>query len=348
MGDKVVVAGAGFSGISSALALSGKGYDVEVIDQNGYHLYTPAIPEFIGGELSGEDLRLNLSDFFSDTSIDFCREKIVGFDPESNVVETSSGAHSYDDLVLALGYDVNSYGIDISEAHTAYRLGDSEDVVEKAEGSESAIIIGCGYVGVEVASELERKGLDIRIVDQATRPMKRSSEKVSDKVLEYLNSRGIDFMGNKTVEKVGSERILFDNGEEISADMVLWLGGMQASRLVQRDFDCDWSGIDVNSGLSSLGFEDVFVAGPCADIEGSMTAHNSIIQGEIVAENIDRDDSQSLKEFEAGRRMLVLKMGKQAIFEFGDMAFGGRIFRYLKSLIRYRYRAQLRWKKLKL
>jgi NADH dehydrogenase FAD-containing subunit len=348
MSEKVVVAGAGFAGVNSALELARRGYDVELIDQKGYHLFTPALPDFIGGKISEEKLRLNLAGFFSGTSVDFSREKIVGFDPENDLVETSSGAHSYDHLVVALGYDVRSFGMNISEALTAYTLEDAKQVVESAEDSEDAIVVGGGYVGVEVASELRSKDLEVTLVDQVTRPMPRSGSKVSESVLEYLNSADISFRGGKAVEEVEKQRVVLEDGSDLSADMVIWVGGMQASKLVQRDFGCGKSGLDVNSGLNSSEYDNVFAAGPCADTEGSMTAHYSIQHAEVIAENVGRSENQSLKEFEPGKRILVLSLGKKGLLEYGEKAYTGRIFRYLETFIRHRYWTGLRWKKLKL
>jgi NADH dehydrogenase FAD-containing subunit len=348
MDEKVVVAGAGFAGLNSALELAERGYDVELIDQNGYHLFTPALPDFIGGKLREEKLCMNLANYFSSTSVDFSREKIVGFDPENDVVETTSGAHSYDHLVVALGYDVRDFGMDISEALTAYTLEDAKNIIEETEDAEDALVVGCGYVGVEVAGELREKGLDVTLVDQVTRPMARSSSEVSESVIDYFNSANISFRGGKAVEKVEGEAVELEDGSRLEADMVIWVGGMQASRLVQRDFGCDGAGLDVNSGLNSSEYDNVFAAGPCADVECSMTAHYSMEHAEIVAENIGKSETESLEEFEPGKRMLILKMGDKALLEYGEKSYEGRSFKYLKKAVRYRYWSGLKWKKLKL
>ncbi|PSH00146.1 MAG: hypothetical protein BRC28_01095, partial [Nanohaloarchaea archaeon SW_4_43_9] len=191
MGEKVVVAGAGFGGVHSALELARRGYDVELIDQNGYHLFTPALIDIAGGSTEAEDISMNLNDFFSGTSVEFSREKIVGIDPDEEVVETTSGGHSYDNLVVSLGYDVASFGIDISDALEVYTLEGAKKVDREAEEAESAIVVGSGYVGVEVACELSERGVEVTLVDQVTRPMPRSSSEVSEKVLNSLNSKDI-------------------------------------------------------------------------------------------------------------------------------------------------------------
>jgi NADH dehydrogenase FAD-containing subunit len=348
MEEKVVVAGAGFAGVNSALELAERGYDVTLIDQNGYHLFTPGLPDFIGGKLGEEKLQLNLADYFSKTSVDFSREKIVGFDPKDDVVETTSGAHSYDHLVVALGYDVQDFGMDVSDALTAYTLDDGKEIIEESEDAEDALVVGCGYVGVEVASELREREMDVTMVDKVTRPMPRSSSEISEKVLDYLNQEDISFRGGKAVEKVEENAVELEDGSRIESDMVVWVGGMQTSRLVQRDFNCGKSGLNVNSGLNSVEYDNIFAAGPCADIECSMTAHSAIKHAEIVAENIGKSENESLETFKPGKKMLVLTTGSNGILEYGEKAYEGRVFRYLKKLIRHRYWMNLKWKRLKL
>lgn len=348
MDEKVVVAGAGFGGVHSALELAERGYDVELIDQNGHHLFTPALVDVVRGKMDGDDISMSLSSFFSSTSVKFSREKIVGIDPDKEVVETTSGAHNYDSLVVALGYDVANFGIDISDALEVYTLEGAKKVDEEAADAGSALIVGSGYVGVEVACELDDRGLDVTLVDQVTRPMPRSSSKVSEKVLDYLNSAGIAFRGGTAVEEVGENEIVLENGEKMEADMVIWLAGMQASKLVQRDFDCGRSGIEVNSGLNSHKYGNVFALGACADADCEVTAYNAVGQAEIIADNIGKSQNESLEEFEEGKRMLLLKMGGTAILEYGDRSYRNRLLCYMKKFIRWKYWTKLKWKKLRL
>ncbi|PSG99373.1 MAG: hypothetical protein BRC29_04585 [Nanohaloarchaea archaeon SW_7_43_1] len=348
MSEKVVVAGAGFGGVHSALELAQRGYDVELIDKDGYHLFTPALIYIARGSMEAEDISMNLNDFFSDTSVEFSREKIVGIDPDEEVVETTSGAHSYDNLVVSLGYDIASFGIDISDALEVYTLEGAKKVDREAEEAESALIVGSGYVGVEVACELRERGIEVTLVDRSTGPMPRSSKEVSEKVLESLNSRDISFRGGQAVEEVNEDGIVLENGERIEAEMVVWLAGMQSSELVQRDFNCGRSGIEVNSGLNSHEYSNVFALGSCADAGCEVTAYNAIGQAETIAENIGRADNKSLKEFEEGARMLLMKMGDTAILEYGDKSYKNSLLRHMKKAIRWKYWSKLKWKRLRL
>ncbi|PSG99850.1 MAG: hypothetical protein BRC28_02690, partial [Nanohaloarchaea archaeon SW_4_43_9] len=144
------------------------------------------------------------------------------------------------------------------------------------------------------------------------------------------------------------EGIILENGERMKADMVVWLAGMQSSELVQRDFNCGKSGLEVNSGLNSPEYSNVFALGSCADAGCEVTAYNVIGQAETIAENIGRAENESLEEFEEEERKLLLKMGSTAILEYGDKSYKNRLLRYMKRVIRWKYWGKLKWKKLKL
>lgn len=342
------MAGAGFAGLNAALELADRGYEVELIDSGGSHDFVPSAIDIVSGEVDADDLRLELADFLHNTPIDFTREKILRINPEESVVETNSGSHSYENLVLALGYDMSAYGLDISELESIYSVDEAEEVAKQAEEAEDALIVGCGYVGLEAAGELEREGLEVTVVDQVTRPMPNSCEMVSEKVLDLLNGKEIAFRGGKAVEEIEDEKLIFEDGEELTADIVIWAAGMEASHVVQRSFDCGPMGLSVNGGLNSEEYGDVFAAGACADTEAPNTAQNAMEQAEVIADNIARGESESLERFEAGTNPFIVTIGKEAVLEYGEKGYRSRLFQYLKRLIRTKYWLSLSWKKLKL
>lgn len=347
MAEEVIVAGAGFAGLNAAFELAEKGYEVELIDSSGSHSFTPSAPDVISGT-DPDDLRLELADFLAETSIEFSREKILRINPEESIVETNSGSHSYENLVLALGYESSSFGMDISELDTVYSVDEAEDVEEKVEEAEDAIVVGCGYVGVEVAGEFYEEEIDVTVVDQVTRPMPNSCSMMSEKILDVLNEKDVAFQGGRAVESVEDRELVFEDGERETADIVVWSVGMEASHVVQRSFDCGPEGLPVNGGLNSEEYGNVFAAGACADTGTPSTAQDAMEQAEVIAENISRDESESLERFEPGEKPFIVTIGDEAVLEYGDSAYRSRLFRYLKRLIRTKHWMSLSWKKLKL
>ncbi len=346
MAEEVVVAGAGFAGVNTALELASRGYEVRLIDKNCDHEYTPGLINFFRERVSENRLKLDLEGFFEGTGVEFCNETIDGIDTERKTVSTDEDLHVYDYLVVTLGGDPRTFGIDVSDAYLPYGFGGAKEVTEQIEGSETVLIVGSGYVGVEVAGELAERGLDVTVVDQSTRPMPNSNEKSSHIVLDYFDEKDISFRGGSSVTQVNGGGVELESGDTLEADLVLWAGGVKAPDLVQKSFDCGPAGIDVNPGLSDSENAEVFAAGDSADTGCLKTAHNAMEQADILAENLDRADSETLKPYVEGTNPLVVSLGSTGMFIYGDRTYESRFFRYLKDLIRMRYWFLLREKQL--
>lgn len=342
------MAGAGFGGVTAAVELARKGFDVELLDKESFHEYTPGLIDLFRSRVKEEKLKLDLHDFFEDTPVEFSREKILGFDLERQKIETDSGAHSYDYLLLALGSEAATYGMDVSEAESCYRLRDAKKLDRQLEDAENAIIVGSGYVGIEIATELEKKGIDVTVVDGSTRPTPNSGEKVSEIVLDYLNDRDITFRGGSRAEEVNSGSVRLETGEELEADVVVWSGGVQASRLVQENFDTGPSGLPVNSGLCSKEYPEIFAIGDNADSGFLDVAQNAEKQAQVVAGNVAKPGSEALEEYSEGFLPLLISLGDTAVFAMGDTALKNRLFRHLKDWVRIRYLFNLKRRKLML
>ncbi len=345
MSEKVVVAGAGFGGVNAALQLARRGFEVTLIDKNAYHTFVPGLIDLLRERKKEDKLRMDLEKFFGSTSVEFREETILGFDPDNDKVETTKDSHTYDYLVLALGGGPADYGMDISGAETCYNLEQAKELAEKTEDIEDAIIVGSGYVGVEIAGELAEEDIDVTVVDRSTRPSSRSKMETSQKIVDYFNENDVTFKGGTDVKKVSENSVLLGNGLEMDADTVIWSGGVQASEVVQKSFDAGPKGVPVNSGLSSKEHENVFALGDSADADCLKLAQNAEDQAEVVAENIGRNGA--LKEYEEKKKPLVISMGETAIFEYGDISLEHRWLRKLKDFTRTYYFASLRFRKLR-
>lgn len=348
MAEKVVVAGAGFGGLNAAVELARKGFEVEIIDKESFSEYTPGLIDVFRDRVEEDQLKIDLHDFFENIPVEFSREKILGFNVDEKKVETDSGSHSYDYLVLALGSEPATYGLDVSNAESCYDLRGTRKLDRKTDECDSAIIVGCGYVGVEIATELEEKGIHVTMVDGSTRPVASSGIEVSDKVLNYMNNHDIDFRGGATVEEINEESVRLETGEEIEADTVIWSGGIQAAQIVQNYFDTGPSGLPVNSGLSSEEYPSVFAMGDNADSGFLEVAQNAEEQAEVVATNVAKSDNQALEEYSEGFLPLLISLGDTAVLTVGDKAYQNRMLRYLKDFVRVRYLFNLKKRKLKL
>lgn len=345
MAQKVCVVGGSFAGVTAALELANQDVEVEIFDTSENHVYVPGLINLLRGRLGEDRLKLDLEDFFSGTSVTYRKRYIEDIDLEQKLLLSDSHSYKYDQLVLATGSETFNPGMDLKHTENIYSLESAKEAAENIESGDTAVVVGSGYVGVEVAGELYEQGLDVKVVDTSTRPMPNSNDKSGRLALNYMNEKDIAFMGGRKVIEVEDSSVEFGDGEEMETDHVFWSAGIQTSSLVREVFDTGRSGMSVNRGLSSSEYESVFAVGDCADHELEKTAHNAINQGKLVAENITKSADEELEEYEEDRLPIVVSLGETGILHHGKKAYRNRAFRYLKDLIRMRYWFQLKRKR---
>lgn len=348
MADEVLVLGAGFAGINAALSLSRKGFDVTVVDLNEYHEYRPDAINLFRDRFPEQRARVALEGFFEGTDIEFVQEVVEGINPENKVVHTSSGEYLYDNIVVALGGEPDTHGLDISKAYTMYGLEDAKIIKDNLEDVEEVLVIGSGYLGVEIAGELSETEVDVTIVDRSTRPLPGFPEEASHIALDYMNHHEISFRGGKEITEITEDGIKTEDDEEIDADMVIWTGRLQPTEVVRDSFNLDeGEAIPVNQGLCSKKYDDVFAAGVCAGDNSWDKIGNAVKQGGVVAENMGKEENEDLQAYMPKRHLYIISLGKTGVVVYGKRAFEHWTFRYLKDLVRIKYFLGLKMKKLR-
>lgn len=342
--EKVHVLGAGFAGLNAALELASHGFEVELVDRGSQHIYIPGLINLCRDRVGESSLRLDLEDFLEGTGIEFVRSEVERIEPENGIVELEEGRLEYENLVVALGSEARSFGIDLSDAFVPYGIEGARNLSEELDGAEQVSVIGSGYVGVEYAGEIAERDVDVKLIDASTRPMPNSPEKASHEALEYFETVGIDFLGGRRATRIEEGTVVTEDGDKVESDIAVWSGGIQAPELIQESFECGPEGIDVNSGLCSTEYRNVFALGDSANSGALKTAHNAMEQAETVAENISRQEGE-LQSYDDGTDPLVVSLGDQAMFLYGDFVLKNRFLRYLKDLVRYRYWFVLKRKK---
>lgn len=194
---KIVIVGAGFAGLRTALELAKrrarlKAFEITLIDRNAAHAYTPLLYEVSSGELDASnaacagELRSGVSvplgphvRALKKSPIRFCRADVAGIDWEQRQVRLSRGEPvPFDDLIIAAGVESSDGGVPGAHAfalpmktlHDAFRVrarihGLLEAYARGERARVAVTVVGGGPTGVEFAAEtanafarLERDG----------------------------------------------------------------------------------------------------------------------------------------------------------------------------------------------
>ncbi len=252
MSRRIVVIGGDAAGMSAASgAKRGLGDEAEVIvfERTPDTSYSACgIPYWIGGEVDGRDaLVVRSPEKHRANGIDVrTGHEVVAIDPAGARVRVRSGDaeewHGYDDLVIATGAEPLRppiTGIDTPGVFGVQTLADGCAVIDALEGDDaprSAVVVGSGYIGLEIAEAFVRRGLATTVVDMAEVPMRTLDPDMGTMILDAMRRIGIRTVMGAGVDEItardGRVQAVRAGDEEIPADIVvLGLGVRARSRL---------------------------------------------------------------------------------------------------------------------
>lgn len=325
---RIVVLGAGYAGLKTArdLAkqLSPEEADIALVNKHNYHYESTWLHEVAAGTLSPNQARFMLSDVVNENRVSLIYDEVVEVKKEEQYVLLKNGGISYDYLVIALGFESNTFGIQGMAEH-AFAI---EDIVssrlirehlelqfaqyhsnkDRTEDDLTILVGGAGFTGIELLGELvERvpklcKKYDInrdvvKIINVEAMPkiLPMFSEDLSAYAKRSLEDRGVEFrLGAAIKECTADSFIIGEDHEEIKAATIIWTGGVTGSSVLsQSGFDITRGKITANEDLRVPGEENIFVIGDCAWVMDPMTdkpfpptAQAAVQHGVVCANNI--------------------------------------------------------------
>ncbi|HBN84810.1 MAG TPA: pyridine nucleotide-disulfide oxidoreductase [Clostridiales bacterium] len=269
MSKKIVIVGAGYAGIETALRLNKlnklKEVEITVIDKNSYHTLLTELHEVAGNRVSEEAVRIPLNRIFKYTDINIVCDKITKYDYENNVVKSDTKDYAYDYLVLAIGSSPNFFNIKGLEenAFTLWSFDDAirirehikdcfvkastEEDPEKRKQLLTFAISGAGFTGVEMMGELaqwvkslvkehriDRSEVRLIIVDMLPRILNNLGEENAKKAHEYMEKKlNVEVRLNTAVKEVTADG--FSTGNEfIKTKTLIWAAGVRANNDVDE------------------------------------------------------------------------------------------------------------------
>jgi len=260
---RVVIAGAGFGGLTCARALKRAPVDVLLVDRNNYHMFTPLLYQVASALLDPGEIARPVRQLIRPLrNADFLQASITGVDFASRRLLTDHGPIPYDYLVLATGAQTDYFGNPSLAEHTLglkeldEGLAIRNQVLSRFEASRWAtdaaerrrlltfVVAGGGPTGVEMAgaiSELIRLVLrkdyrdldtnEVRVVliEAAAHVLVQFVPSLRQAALRSLERKGVEVMLNAKVETVTATSLKVAGGDEIPAGMVIWTAGVKAS-----------------------------------------------------------------------------------------------------------------------
>lgn len=244
------------------------------------------VPYYIAGELAEKALvaytpaQLKQSKRV-DARIFHCVEEILPRDRSIKVRETSSDrvyTERYDKLIIATGSHPRSLGLSGEDAANVFHVKSLEEGLKiksfiDAERPSRAVVVGGGYIGIEMADALRTRGLDVTLLHQYDLPMSGLELLTRQEVLKILTANGVRFVGEAPPQKLlveqGRVRRIETPKGNFEADLViLALGVAPRTCLAKRaGIRLGDSGGIVTNPQQQTSATDIFAAGDCCEVK---------------------------------------------------------------------------------
>jgi NADH dehydrogenase len=297
---RVVIAGAGFGGLTCARALKHAPVDVLLVDRNNFHLFTPLLYQVASALLDPGEIARPVRQLIRPLdNADFLQASITGVDLDGRRLLTDHGPLPYDYLVLATGARTDYFGNPSLGEHTLglkeldEGLAIRNHILSQFEASRwttdaserrrllTFVVAGGGPTGVEMAgaiSELIRLVLrkdyrdrdtnEVRVVliEAAPYVLVQFVPSLRQAALRSLERKGVEVMLQTKVDTVTEDSVKLAGGQEIPARTVIWTAGVKASDLSKATGAelVRQDRIKVADTLQMLGHPVVFVIGDLA------------------------------------------------------------------------------------
>jgi len=303
----VVVVGAGQAAAQFVEALRRRGYGgaIAVFGEEPWLPYQrpPLSKKYLAGGLPVDRLQLRQPAFYAEQKVDLhLGQTVTRLERDARQVWLADGsAHPYDALVLATGSRPRSLplpGIDLGGVHVLRSIADADALRADAlctvdRPAARAVILGGGYIGLEVAATLRQLGLEVTVLEVAERVMNRVvAEPVSRWYEAEHARRGVDIrLGARPIalegDAEGRVRAVVTAAGTLAADVVVIGVGVLPNDGLARDADlpCE-NGIQVD--------ERCRTADPAIHAIGDCTNHPSVhYGGRVRLESVDNAVEQA-------------------------------------------------------
>jgi NADPH-dependent 2,4-dienoyl-CoA reductase/sulfur reductase-like enzyme len=288
MGERLAVIGgvaAGMSAASRARRLNPK-IEIMVFEKSGFVSYgSCGLPYFVSDVIKApENLVVYDAKFFKEKrNIDvYLHHEVLKIFPAKRSVlvkdleKDKEFEVGYDKLVIATGARAvkpNIKGIDLNGIFTIRFLEDGIAIKNfiRENSPKKALIIGAGYIGMEMAEALVSLGIDVTIVEVMPNILGSMDDEINEVVEAELQKNGVKLLkSTSVVEFVGDgfvRKAILNNGSSLDVDLVIVGAGIKPNSEIARDagIEIGRSGaIAVNQRMET-NIPGVFAAGDCAE-----------------------------------------------------------------------------------
>ncbi len=292
--DDIVIVGGGAAGEAAAEMLRREGYAGPITmlsDDDAPPYDRPNLSkDYLAGNAPEEWIPLRPPEFYQQQGIELrLGARVMAIHGDAREIELADGSrHRYGALLLATGAEPVRLGIpgsDLPHIHYLRTFADSRGLIAKATASRRAVVVGASFIGLEVASSLRTRGLEVHVVAPEARPMETVfGPEVGDLMRRVHEENGVVFHLGTTPAAFDRNGVVLRNGARLEADFaVVGAGVRPRTALAERAGIAVDRGVTVNEYLETS-IPGIYAAGDIARWPDGLTGERIRIEHWVVAQ----------------------------------------------------------------
>jgi 3-phenylpropionate/trans-cinnamate dioxygenase ferredoxin reductase subunit len=307
LSQRFLIVGGGQAAVSAAAELRARDATAQIMlisDEDVLPYQRPPLSKaYLAGDMPLDRLLLRPRKWYDEAKIETrLGLRVDAIDPQKKTVSADGGSIPYDRLLLATGSRVRrlpeGLGDDLAGVFYLRTTAHIDAMEPHMVAGKKLVIIGGGYVGLEVAAVARKRGMDVTLVEAAERILQRvAASETSDYFRKLHSSHGVTLLEGQSFQRFEGDdgklhSVMLADGTILEADVALVGIGV----LPNDDLACE-AGIACKNGIlvdefCSTSDPNIFAAGDCANFEhlGARirleSVPNAIHQAEVAAANM--------------------------------------------------------------
>ena len=272
--DPYVIIGAGLAGAKAAETLRAEGFDGPVVlvgdeDETPYER-PPLSKGYLLGKDPREGAQVHPRSWYAEHDVELrLGTPAGGLDLGAHELTVGADRLRYAKLLIATGSLVRPLDVPGGDtARTLRKLPDSDELKDRLAGGGRVVVVGAGWIGLEVTAAARSYGAEVTLVESATQPLSRVlGDELGAVFADLHRAHGVDLRLGSGVREITADSVVLADGSSVPADtVVVGVGIRPDTRLAAEAGLAVDDGILVDAALRTSD-PDVYAAGDVARVE---------------------------------------------------------------------------------